>query len=575
MNIRLTLIACILLLAVGGATARAEVRATAEVDRTTLAPGESVLLRVTLVESEGEVDLSDLSDFKVVSSSSGSKVQIINGKMTQEYTYNYVLIPVRRGRLSIPALTVVADGRKLATEPIFIEVKARDPKAADLADRELWVSAEISNAQPVQGEQITYTFRFFRRVNTDNARYQQPNFEGFTTREIEDQRTFRETIAGKIHMVTQLDYVLTPMAAGRHTIEPSMLQLSVVRPNDRRGRSPFEDFIRRRNLEQRVLQSEALDVQVRPLPPWQGRPAFSGLVGRFELSAAMDAIDMKVGDSATLAITLEGRGNLMDAQAPDLQLPPSLKYYADTPEEEIKLDRNGYSGRKVFRAALVPVTEGRIEIDPIQVVYYDTEENRYRTLSAVPPVLSVAPGDASAETAVAVAPNPLALAKQRVAFTGRDILPPKESLAAVRSRSPLPAWIFVTVLAIPALVYGGLVATQRFRRQEQTPTALMRAKARQSLKKAGSRSGGERLGHLYQALTAAILAAAGRTGEALTWKEAETMLRETGRTEEEARQAADLLSRIESGKFGAARLDDTAQGDLLEQTRRMIRRLGP
>ena len=118
-----------------------------------------------------------------------------------------------------------------------------------------------------------------------------------------------------------------------------------------------------------------------------------------------------------------------------------------------------------------------------------------------------------------------------------------------------------------------MVLTQHFRRQEKTPAVIMSARARQALKQAKGQTGRTRLGHLYRALTAAILATAGRSGEALTWKEAETILIRQGRPADEAHQAAALLSKIESYKFGDRRIDEAEQTRLLDQTRKMIRTL--
>jgi hypothetical protein len=64
-------------------------------------------------------------------------------------------------------------------------------------------------------------------------------------------------------------------------------------------------------------------------------------------------------------------------------------------------------------------------------------------------------------------------------------------------------------------------------------------------------------------------------GEALTWKEAETLLRNSGRPEEEARGTAELLSRIESCKFSGGALSSRELGELLDRTRQAVRKLVP
>ena len=76
------------------------------------------------------------------------------------------------------------------------------------------------------------------------------------------------------------------------------------------------------------------------------------------MTSEIENTRLAVGDSTTLTVTVQGRGNIMDAQAPQPALPEGLKTYADTPEEQIRLGADGYEGKKVFRTALVPVQAG-------------------------------------------------------------------------------------------------------------------------------------------------------------------------------------------------------------------------
>lgn len=265
----------------------------------------------------------------------------------------------------------------------------------------------------------------------------------------------------------------------------------------------------------------------------------------------------------------------MDAQPPELELPTAFKSYADHPEEEIHLGRLGTKGKKVFRTALVPVDPGTFTLPPIDMVYFDVDKEAYQTLHAEVPAIHVAAAATARTAPLTVTPGPLPLLKKKVAFTGRDILPPKESLAALQPQAPLGWPLFILCLAGPALAFGCAALVQHMRRPQTSAYALMKTKAHQALKSAAGHSGEEFLTSLYQALTAAIFSVAGRTGEALTWKEAESLLLENNISEEDAGRAAELLSEIESGKFSRARLDRDKSRELLDRTRKMLRKLAP
>ena len=556
------------------APAIAEVQVSARVDRTTISPGESVQLEVRVSGGEGGVDVSALEDFKVHSRSTSTSVQIINGRMTREVTYNYVLVHLRQGKLTIPALTVEVDGKPYLTDPITITVTDPPPdgNAGSPREKNIWVTSDLSEISPFVGQQITYTFRLYNSVQIDDARFQPPEFSGFTAKEIEDRRSFRKIINGREHVVTEVYYILTPLVPGPVTIDPAVLHVGIVRQDRRRRRSPLDGFFNRGIVEPRVLQSTPIEIAVRPLPPLSPDQKFSGLVGRFDMAAEIESTDLKVGDSATLAITVQGQGNIMDAQPPAMEVPSAFKSYADNPEEEINLDRTGTQGKKVFRTALVPVDPGEYTLSPIDLVYFDVEKEDYHTLRAEVPPLKVVAATTRTEP-LTVTPGPLPLLKKKVAFTGRDILPPKESLDAIKPRAPLGWPLFLLFLIGPALVFGGVETIRRLRRPHTSASALMKIKARQALKSASNRTGETFLSSLYQAVTAAIFAAAGRTGEALTWKEAEALLLENNIPAEEAGQAAKLLSDIESYKFSGARLEEDKNRELLDQTRKLVRKL--
>jgi hypothetical protein len=561
--------------------ALADVTVRAEVDRTSLAPGESLELQVTVNGGKGEADLSGLTDFKVISRGTSSSVQFINGHMSREETNTYLLIPQRKGRLTIPALAVEVDGKIYHSDPITITVTDQpDTGEPGSNDKEVWVTHEVSNSTPYENQQITYTFRLYNTVQINDAKFQPPEFEGFSAKEIKEQRSYRKIINGREAMVSEIDYVLIPLKSGGRTIEPAVLQVGIIRPDRTRRQSPFDNFFKdpffnRGTVDTRILQTDPLNLEVRPLPPRPPDRKFSGLVGHFDLRVDAEASDLKVGDSATVAITVEGRGNIMDAQPPGLQVPPAFKTYADNPQEEINLDRNGFHGKKVFRTALVPLKAGQFQLPAVTLTYFDVDQKAYRTLTASAPALTVAASQEASPPPVSITPGGVQPIKKKVTFTGRDILPVKENLAALQSHQPISWVIFLLSLATPALIFAGTVLVQRLRRQDTRPAALMRTKALQALKTAQKGPGEAFLTGLHQALTAAILAAAGRMGAALTWKEAESLLLTSGRSAEEARQIAELLSTIESCKFSGQPPAAQQRDALLAQTRKTIRKLVP
>jgi hypothetical protein len=79
---------------------------SASLDRNQIGPGETVQLTLQHNgQTDSQPDLSPLKqDFEIVGRSSGSSIQIVNGKMNAQTQLNLVLLPKHQGKLRIPAL---------------------------------------------------------------------------------------------------------------------------------------------------------------------------------------------------------------------------------------------------------------------------------------------------------------------------------------------------------------------------------------------------------------------------------------------------------------------------------------
>jgi hypothetical protein len=328
-----------------------------------------------------------------------------------------------------------------------------------------------------------------------------------------------------------------------------------------------------------VFQAQPLKVTVKALPASDGKFPFSGLVGSFQIQAELDNADLKVGDSATLSLTIKGSGNIMDAQAPAVRVPESFKIYEDTPEEEIQVGRNGFSGQKVFRLALVPITEGRYTLPPVELKYFDAASARYETIQTQPLELSVAPSLTQEPLASynAFTLNQPTL-KQKVEFSGRDILPLKEEVEALENRSTLLFWQLAALLIIPVFLFTAAMSAIHLRRKKTDPASLMADRAQSALREALRSSASETSSQtfvacLYRSLKAAVFARAGREGESLTTIEAEKFLIDRGLPDPIAAEAARLLERLEAAGYGGLDLTPAKRAELLSETKAITKKL--
>jgi hypothetical protein len=317
---------------------------------------------------------------------------------------------------------------------------------------------------------------------------------------------------------------------------------------------------------------------VRPLPPYSGDSSFTGLIGSFDIQSDLNKNTLTVGDSATLSVTVSGRGNIMDAVLPEMVLPETFKIYQENPEETIKLDENGHFGTKIFRWAIVANTEGTFSLEPIRIAYFDVNSERYLTVSTRPLELTAKAGKSEDPIEASVSPfsnGGLRLDKKKVEFTGRDILPINESIDALAHRPALSVGMFLLSLLVPALLYAAARGTASiFHKQVNTAVAMAR-RAHDSLKEAEQTEAAEeqRLACLYRALIFAVNSRAGKKGESLTGREVFQLLTQNGLPSELARETTGVLDDIESLRF-AGESNRTASTDaIISRTRDVVKRL--
>jgi len=550
---------------------------SAIVDRDRITPGESVNLQVSIQDGQGSVDVGAIKDFKVLSRGTSTSVNIVNGQTSRAITYNYTLIPLKEGRLEIPPLVVRVDDQSLLTRKISIQVR-RDTNAQSNS-RDVFVEAQLSQTNPFVGEQFTYTFRLFNAIQIANAQFQPPAFEDFTAQELENRKNYRRVINGREYAVAEVIYILVPLNSGSKKIDAAILQCDVVRTRQtsNRRRSFFNDrFFGRTQLEPRVLRTDPMPLTVKSLPEFNGPGAFSGLVGKFNLSAQLDPATLKVGESATLTLTLQGTGNIMDAEAPDIDLPVNFKVYTDNPEEQITAGRTGYTGRKVFRAAIVPIQAGDHTLPSLSVSYFDVEHEKYVIRSTPPLALTVEPAAQGDRLEVVQGPETeFKSLKKQVEFTGRDILPLKQELTALKPHRSMSLFLFTLFIIGPIMVFSLVKFILMHTRKEETPAARMELRAHKALREAGAGNLPDEvfLTCLYRALASAILSRAGSISESLTWKEAEDILASTGYDSDQARHTAHLLEEIESTSYSGATLGTEEMARLLTVTRESVRSL--
>jgi tetratricopeptide (TPR) repeat protein len=558
--------------------------ATAQVDQTRVTSQDTVTFQVVVEGGKADVDLSNLTDFDVLSSGTQTSRSYVNGNWAHKVVYNYTLLPKKKGVLMIPPLTVTMGGEAVMTREIQILVS--ETPSSSKESQAFFAKADLSSPDIVLGQQAVYTLKLYVAGNFAGASFDPPKFTGLMARELTKWKKYTRNIEGRVFVVNEIKFLVQGETAGKFDISPAVF---MAKKRVGGSKDPFDSFFddsffrTGRTKPVRVV-SNPVSLTINALPPYTGNAPFSGLVGSFTIGTTLDKNEIKVGESVTLTITIQGIGNIMDAGVPPLSLDEEkFKVYQDAPVEEIYAGEKGFEGKKIFKQALVPGVPGKISIPAIALTFFDTESKAYKTISTESVPLDVIPGgpvtlvqSGSGTGEAGAAAGPAAADKQEVVLRNRDILDIREDIASITTDTPLPMYWFIVLLILPGVGFALFGLVTGIRTREKSTRETLRLKASQHLDAAGKLDleDPEVLTRLQAALTAVVLARGEKQAESLTRDEARQILDQTRIDETTTAEILALMDAMDGARFGGKAMDREKTGKCLKQVRGLIKTLG-
>ena len=393
----------------GTSAAPAAIRVYAKVNaETSIYPGDDFSYSI-VVEGGGKpskVDLTPLAPFHPRRAGSGTSMQTINDRTTVTYSDNYVITAGPTGKMTLPAVTVVVDGQTYTTNPV--EVTISRPGTTDRLSLEL----ALSETRCYVGQPVVMTVTWTVTARVDAASFSVPVFKSddFYIEDVSDPEGSyareqasidgvpvvvsenRRLVQGMEAAILSFRKVLIPKRAGRIRLDPL-----TVSTNMAVGRVRTDDFFNpyRIKYERVSVPSNAVELEVLPLPPEGKPPEFYGLVGRYTIEASAAPTKMSVGDPITLTVRIGGNPYLKPVQWPQLEQVADLAAGFKIPAEKaspVIEDGTGSGGPiKVFTQTIRANSDAVKQVPPIPLAYFDPQEGRYVVARTEPIPLEVAP----------------------------------------------------------------------------------------------------------------------------------------------------------------------------------------
>ena len=351
--------------------------------------------------------------------SSQSSYQMINGhtSSSSSVTITYTLYAAKNGSFTIGASHALVGGKRLSSRPVKIQVSGHAQRTngapnmhgqnsydqphmrsagSAISGSDLFIKVSASKKRVHEQEPILLTYKVYTQVDLTQLEGKMPDLKGFHTQEVPlpQQKTFHtETVNGRPYKcVTWSQYVMYPQMTGRLEIPSITFKGIVVQQN--RNVDPMEAFFNGGSGYVEVkkdIKAPGITLQVDPLPQ---RPAnFSGGVGKFNISASLDKKEVKAGEPITLRVVVGGIGNLKLLKQPMVNFPKDFDKYDAKVTDKTRLTANGVEGNMVYDFLAVPRNQGSYTIPSVELTYYDTGKNAYKTIKTQPFKVEVEKGD--------------------------------------------------------------------------------------------------------------------------------------------------------------------------------------
>lgn len=355
------------------------------------------------------------------STSTQQNFQMVNGHTTSSssVTYTYILFADKNGTFTIPPARAKVDGKDVTSPSVRITVSGKAqsnsqqgggqsgsmqqrgaaqvrPSGSSISGNDLFIKVSANKQRVHEQEPILLTYKVYTQVELTQLEGKMPDLTGFHTQEVSlpQQKSFHlESINGKPYRcVTWSQYVMYPQMTGKLEIPSITFKGIVVQEN--LNVDPFEAFFNGGSGYVEVkkdIKAPGMTIQVDPLP---AKPdGFSGGVGRFSISAMADKKSVKAGNPVKISVVIGGNGNLKLLKQPEINVPTDFEKYDAKVTDKTQLTAQGLSGNMIYDFLVVPRNQGEYKIPEIEFTYFDTSENKYKTLKTAPIEINVEKGD--------------------------------------------------------------------------------------------------------------------------------------------------------------------------------------
>ena len=482
---------------------------------------EQTTLQVTVAGSAQnlpEPDVPSMPNFEVYSQGRSSNITIVNGQMSTTVTYRYLLVPQQAGAFPIDNIGVLYDRKRYKGNAVTLTVLNKgtatppqleaDSEASTGESKDYFLRAEVDNANPYVNEQVTFTLKFYIGVQYyGSPELSEPVTTGFWTEVLGNKAPYYQKIKNRTYKVIERKYALFPTQTGELTIGRATIRTTVA-AKGRNYRDPFSAFGDFFGRGQEVsARSEAVKIDVRPLPE-EGRPKeFSGTIGSFAISAEADKRQVEVNQPVSVEFRISGTGNIKSVAEPKMPEMPQFRVYRESSNENTTKLQDKIGGTKTFREVFIPREPGEFKIPSVEFTFFDPKLETFRRIRTDPVSIFVT----KPEGYVASPDVPYARPDVTIGSEARDIRFIKTEFGGSQRKGDilLNSPLYMVVNGLPVLILAGMIFVRQRREKLSSNRGLARSRAaarmaRKRLTRAKSLASPDTAGEFFAEIHAAV-----------------------------------------------------------------------
>jgi len=370
---------------------------------------------------DDDPDFSILTkNFEILSSSQSTNMRSVNGSWSLKKSWDLALISKQAGVFTIPSVPFGKDSSPAVRVTVKPSTSNNTQGTSGKDAYFIEVATDRKNAW-VQSE-IIYTIRFFTSININRPTLSEPETSDpdAIIEQLGQVASYQKLVNGMPYSVSELRFAVYPQHSGTLTFKPILFEGRIP---SARSNSLFDQFMQPGTIKR--MRSKSVSVEVKPKPAniaaneWLPAENVS-----IEEEWSEDITQLRTGEPVTRTLTIKAEG-LTAEQLNDIEFAEitGVKQYPDKAVTENQPKRDGITGIKQIKVAIIPAQEGKFVIPEISIPWWNTRTGTQAyarlpetvieatgmasTAQVPPPVELVAPlaqtdeqpGESSAQTA--------------------------------------------------------------------------------------------------------------------------------------------------------------------------------